>query len=542
MLILDSIKIKAVLTAMIISVIFIQGCTLFHAEGEFDKALKSFRAEQYNEAYRHISAAEREFPSSRKYRSLLGWIYLKQGKLQKADQVFDGIYKEDNNDIGALQGFAWLDYRRNRLGASEKWFQKQLQWANHHVNSQYWINYDPADQKYILSILSDGYYGLGLIALSQHRYSHSKKMLLKALEYRNDFIGHDPIWTALGDVYYLQKKYETASTYYRKVWAEGKDAATAIKLGWSLKLAGDDTEARITFLQGLKTAKDRRPLLYGLALTDFSLKNIAESRRYLQELIQLDPYYADTEDILGIVRQTPSMKSLSKDFAAAYFKKGDYQRAYKHLTDYLHFMPNDCDARLMKAWSDIYLNRLQQALESFNTMLTISDLLGKSDCPKDQVLTGKGVALLYLNRLDDADSAFIKAYRLNPKNVRAKVAQGAVAYLKGHYTDAISIYTANMERLPKSEETFSWGSHALDNLGWSYFKTGHYKKAIEIFAKLKRYHPKPIYPTVFNGMGWSFFYLKQYRRAKNAFQHTLTLDPRNASAHAGLLGIARLKE
>ena len=521
---------------MIILVMFIQGCTLFHAEGEFDKALKSFRAEQYDEAYRHISAAEREFPSDRKYRSLLGWIYLKQGKLQKAAQVFDGIYKEDNSDIGALQGFAWLDYRRNQLKSSKKWFQKQLQWANKHVNSQYWINYDPADQEFILSVLSDGYYGLGLIALSQHHYSHSKKMLLKALEYKNDFIGHDPIRTALGDVYYLQKKYKTASIYYRKVWAERKDAATAIKLGWSQKLGGDNNGARITFLQGLKSAKDRRPLLYGLVLTGFSQKKIAESREYLKELIRIDPYYANTDDILRIIRQTKSMKSLSKDFAAAYFKKGDYQRAYEHLTDYLHFMPNDCDARLMKAWSDIYLNRLQRALESFNTLLAVGD------CPKDEVLTGQGVALLYLNRLDDADSAFIKAYRINPKNVRAKVARAAVAYLKGHYKEAIGIYTANMERLPKSESTFSWGSHALDNLGWSYFKTGHYNKALEIFGKLKTYHPKPIYPTVFNGMGWSFFYLKQYREAKIAFHHTLALDPRNSSAQAGLSSIARLKK
>ena len=533
---------------MLLSAIFIQGCALINAggefinaEGEYSKALKSFKAEQYDEAYRHISAADREFPSNIKYRSLLGWIYLKQGKLQKADQVFTSIYKEDNTNISALEGFAWLDYRRSQLKSSEKWFQKQLQWANKHVKSQNWMDYDLADQAYIRSILSDGYYGLGLIALSQHNYSHSKTMLLKSLEYKNDFIGHGPIREALGDVYYYQGEYKKASPYYREAWADQKDAATAIKLGWCLKLEGDGNGARTIFLEGLKTAKDRRPFLYGLVFTEFSLKKTAKARSYLEELIKLDPYYPDTVDILRIIHRTPSMKSLSKDFAVAYFKKGDYQRAYKHLTDYLHFMPNDCDARLMKAWSDIYMNRFQQALDSFNTMSTVSDLLGTSDCPKDEVLTGKGVALLYLNRLDEADSAFIEAYRINPKNVRAKVDRGAVAFLRGNYTDAISIYTANMELLPKSEETFSWGSHALDNLGWSYFKTGHYKKALSIFHKLERYHAKPIYPTVFNGMGWSYFYLKQYRNAKNAFQHALTLDPGNLSAHAGLLSIARLK-
>lgn len=524
------------------SAIFIQGCALINAggefinaEGEYSKALKSFKAEQYDEAYRHISAADREFPSNIKYRSLLGWIYLKQGKLQKADQVFTSIYEEDNTNISVLEGFAWLDYRRSQLKSSEKWFQKQLQWANKHVNSQYWMDYDPADQAFIRSILSDGYYGLGLIALSQHNYSHSKTMLSKSLEYENDFIGHGPIRAALGDVFYYQGEYKKASPYYREAWAEQKDAVIAIKLGWCLKLEGDGNGARTIFLEGLKTAKDRRPFLYGLALTEFSQKKIARTRGYLEELIKLDPYYPDTGDILGIIHQTQSMKGLLKDFAAAYFKKGDYQRAYEKLTAYLKFKPNDCEARLMKAWSDLSLNRLQPALEMFNA------LLHAQDCPKDEVLTGQGVALLYLNRLDEADSAFIEAYRINPKNVRAKVDRGAVAFLRENYKEAISIYTANMELLPKSEETFSWGSHAMDNLGWSYFKTGQYKKALGIFHKLERYHAKPIYPTVFNGMGWSYFYLKEYRNAKIAFQHSLNIDPQDSSAHTGLLSIAKLK-
>jgi tetratricopeptide (TPR) repeat protein len=175
------------------------------------------------------------------------------------------------------------------------------------------------------------------------------------------------------------------------------------------------------------------------------------------------------------------------------------------------------------------------ALKTFNT------LSAKKDCPKDEVLTGQGVALLYLNQLDDADSAFIKACRINPKNGRAKVARGAVAYLKGHYKDAIRIYTADMELLPKNEPVFSWGSHAMNNLGWSYLKTGHYQQALNIFTKLKKYHAKPVYPEVFNGMGWSFFYLNQYQKAKNSFEHALTLDPQNSAARAGLLSIARLK-
>jgi tetratricopeptide (TPR) repeat protein len=527
------IKNKKMLPVLMILASFIQGCTFFHAETEFYQALSSFKAERYDDAYHHLSAAGKDFSSRKKYRSLLGWIYLKQGKLNKAGQIFDGIYKENKNNVGALQGFAWLEYRRNRLKASKKWFQKQIKWANHHVKNEYWTEYYPADQDYILSILSDAYYGLGLIALSQRNYSRSEAMLSKAMAYRNDFIGHGPIKIALGDVFYSRKKYKKASVYYREAWAEKKDDAIALKLAWCLKFAGDRNGARKTFLQGLKTAKDRRPFLYGLVFTEFSQKKITKTHDHLLELIKLDPYFVDTDDILRIIRQTKSMKNLLKDFAVAYFEKGDYQRANEKLIGYLQFKPNDYEAQLMKAWCDLYLNRLNLALKTFNT------LLAKPDGPKDKALTGQGVALLYLNRLDEADSAFIEAQRINPENVRAKVARGAVAYLRGHYKEAIRIYTVNKKLLPKHEQIFSWGSHALNNLGWSYLKTGHYKKALKVFTKLKKYHDKPVYPVVFNGMGWSFLYLKHYQKAKDAFKHALALDPRNSSARDGLLSIAR---
>lgn len=528
-------KKKTILSVIVILAVFIQGCAFYHAESEFSKGLESFKAEKYNEAYPHASAAHKKFPFNRKYRSLLGWIYLKQGKLKKAEQVFDSLYEEDTNEIGALQGFAWLAYSRNRLNASKKWFQKQLKWAKNHLNNEYWTDYDPSDQQYIISILSDAYYGLGLIALSQRNYPRSKAMLLKALEYDNDFIGQGPIKVSLGDVFYDQKKYKKASKYYREVWAEQKNAALAIKLGWSLKYSGDSKGARKTFLQGLKITKDRRPFLYGLILTDFSQHNIAETYAHLQELIDLDPYFADIDEILRIIRQTDSMKSLLKKFAVIYFDKGDYQRAHEKLTSYLQFKQNDCEAQLMKAWCDLYLNRLHLALKTFKTLSV------NKSCSKDDALTGQGVALLYMNRLDEADASFIKAYRINPKNVRAKVARGAVAYLKKHYKEAIHTYAANLELLPKNEQIFSWGSHALNNLGWSYLKTGQYQKALNIFTKLKNYHKKPVYPAVFNGMGWSFYYLKHYQKAKNAFSHALALDPRNTSARDGLLSIKRLK-
>jgi tetratricopeptide (TPR) repeat protein len=139
-----------------------------------------------------------------------------------------------------------------------------------------------------------------------------------------------------------------------------------------------------------------------------------------------------------------------------------------------------------------------------------------------------------MRRLKEAESALNRARRINPENVRATVALGAVAYLEKDFQKAVRLYTENLHLLPKADRTFSWPSHALNNLGWSYIHTGRYVEALELFKRLKAYHPKPIYPAVFNGLGWAYLYLEQEDDAKKAFEEALRLDPKNDLATSGL--------
>jgi tetratricopeptide (TPR) repeat protein len=145
--------------------------------------------------------------------------------------------------------------------------------------------------------------------------------------------------------------------------------------------------------------------------------------------------------------------------------------------------------------------------------------------------------LLYLKRLDEARSAFLEARRSDAQNHRAKVALGAVAFLEGDLEQAIRIYENNLHLLPKKDTTFSWPSHALNNLGWCYINTGRYLDALLVFQRLKSYHPKPIYPSVFNGLGWAYLHLKRTGDARSAFEEALKLDPKNALALNGLSAV-----
>lgn len=527
-------RVAGIWFSVILAIMLAHGCIPRQAkrsvrsEHEFNEALTLYRAERYVKAHENALTAHGEYPENTKYMSLLGWTYLKQGNLGEAERLFAAIYAKDKNDISALQGFAWLAYIRRQLKASEKWFEKEINWAQGHVDQNDWRLYKEEDQSFILSVISDGYYGLGLISFIRHNLSNSQAHLERALRFRNDFIGHGPIKGSLGDVFYSQGEYKTAALFYRESLKEKKIEPVFVKLAWCLYFMNDKGGAQDLFRKGMETAKDRRPFLYGLVFATYALGKTSEAEGLLRELIELDPYFADTPYLKQIVAKTKNWKALYKTFASAYFQRGDYKRAFHKLKGYLPYAKNDCEALLMEAWCHVYLGGLTTALSKFTV------LSNREKCPKTQSVTGRGVALLYLRRLNEAKSAFIEAQRIDPRNIRAKVALGAVAYLKGNFQEAIKIYTANLHLLPKKERVFAWPSHALNNLGWSYISTGRYMEAVMIFKRLKGYHPKPIYPAVFNGLGWAHLYQDRMNEAKKAFEKALGLDPKSAQALIGL--------
>ena len=115
---------------------------------------------------------------------------------------------------------------------------------------------------------------------------------------------------------------------------------------------------------------------------------------------------------------------------------------------------------------------------------------------------------------------------------------GEVEFKRGNLPQAIKIYTANLPYLPKKEPFFDWSSHALNNLGWSYIRTGQYQEALKTFELLKNHHTRPIYPEPYDGLGWTYVYMGKNDEAQQAFQQSLKLAPGDVVAKNGLAKIA----
>jgi tetratricopeptide (TPR) repeat protein len=510
----------------------LSGCMMLQADREFAEGKRLFKSHHYAEAQRHALKAFEESPGTQKYKSLLGWTYLKQGRFNQARRLFTELYSQDQNSLPAFLGLAWVEYAGGHWVQAKDWFQQELNCAKYHaedvVNFPY---YSVFDQDFVISCLSDAQYGLGLLDLVKKDYAGAQTHLRKALKHPNNFIGQGPIKAALAETYYFQENYGEALQLYRELPKQSVNGEIALKLAWCLYYTGDYRQGERTLIKQLDRANDRRPVLYGLVFAACARGKKGESKTWLEELIKTDPYYADTPQISRLITQTWNWKTLPKEFARNYFRRGDFQRAQIKLHACLRQTPEDEEALVMEAWCDLYLHRLPLALSKF-------EILIQKDQLNLQAVLGRGVANLYLGKLAAAEADFQEVQARDPNNVRARVAQGAVAYLQGDLPRAMQIYSGNLNRLPEKEPFFSWASHALNNLGWCYLRTGQYHKALEVFQRLKDYHPCPIYPEAFNGLGWANLYLGKNREAQQDFKQALKLSPAYISAKAGLAKLA----
>ncbi|MBF0118567.1 MAG: tetratricopeptide repeat protein [Desulfobacterales bacterium] len=520
---------------LIIFIFFsIQGCALYDSSKEFQQGVLLFKEGKYDESYNYALRAYNGSPTTTKYISLLAWTYIKKGNFEEAYKMFQSIYEQNNESIAAIQGFAWLKYLQGDFISSQKWFQKQISWASKHVNHIEWEYYKETDKRYIYSILSDGYYGIGLIAYSEKDFKTSSTNLINSLKYINDFCGHIPIKTSLADAFYYQGKYKEALSYYKDMLGNKSEKFVPIKYAWCLYYEGDYKTAEKILSDQLKEESDYRSILYCMIFVSYAQNKMTESKQYIKDLLNIDPSFVDTEDIIYIIKKTKSLHTSFKDLASSYFQEGKFSKASEKITMYLVSEENDYEAKLIDAWCDLYLSKLNSAKSKFK-------LLWEKNID-EQALLGYGVTLFYMRKLDEAEAIFKKVQNLNPENIRAKVAIGGIAYLKGNLNKAISIYNANLNQLPQKELYFGWASHALNNLGWAYFYTEQYQSSLDIFLRLLNFHPKPFYYEIFNGLGWSYLYLGKTVESKAAFEESLKLYAGNSSATLGLSQLANLKK
>jgi tetratricopeptide (TPR) repeat protein len=186
-------------------------------------------------------------------------------------------------------------------------------------------------------------------------------------------------------------------------------------------------------------------------------------------------------------------------------------------------------------WGYIYQNEYQKAESIFTRMNGMRNHLS-------------GIHLFGLSwakyKQGDTDAAIecLLEFNLTPYDpFKQSMLIANAFYLQSDYHEAIAIYEDNMPDFPEKELFFSWGSFALQNLGWCYIHVHEYQKALNTFLKLKTYHPAPTNYVIYDNLGWGYYYQGMIDQAEQTFRHSLKIVPTSYLAREGIQQIKKYR-
>jgi len=542
------IGIAAVLTLM---VLFSTGSDVsalsFFKKSTFDEAVSAWDKKEYERSFSLSQKALAEEPQSAAARKLLGWNYIKLGRASDAEPLFLEAKQAKHDDIGAIQGLAWVYGEQGRNNEAEQAFRQEIKWAKEHMDSDYWMDLSGDDQTYIRSIYSDGNYGLAQLAYRTGKYEQAGDYLTVSLKFRNQFTAEGERFLLLGDIYAAAgNPGKAVSAYEEALKAEPKNLPARLKMAWNLYSAKQYASAGAAFEKAIELNRNIAEGFYGLALCRYQEGKLEQARTNLQQAIKIYPYYADNlyvhHDLIG---KRSEWQALWKDFGLAYYRWGDYAAALYKLDGYLgKVKADDYDALIAAGWSYRWSGNPDKARASF-------DAAAKLRPQADEPHVGLGSAwLAYGNRNAESRAAFDRALALNP---RSAPAYNGLAYLYNHQKEDkkteealkksltlnkddmdSQLFLANLlfrqkrydEALREYEKAIQinkYSTVAWNNAGWSHYYGGRLDQAIKAFGESKRINPYFVEP--YYALGLIYAKKGDLVMAKGQFRTAIDISP-----------------
>ena len=333
-----------------------------------------------------------------------------------------------------------------------------------------------------------------------------------------DIINHTKGWQdlsiQLADSYYKKGYFLRASKIIKKTLETKPNHCQAKQLdSWCELYQSHALIALSQFNQlAVDPSCDNMLAILGQGATLLYLGYFQDAQTYLNKIPKESSYYfraqmakAGIDYLTGQFRHSTATYSKNKN---RLFEKNDQFWPYIILNTL--------------GWSYVYENNYQQAENIFG------QLNGKSNYLEGIHLFGLAWVKLKQGKIDDAVSVLLMDdHHIRHDTLKQSVLLASAFYYKGDYHIAIDIFEKLLSSLPKKELFFSWGSFALQHLGWCYIYSGQYQKALDIFIKLKAYHPSPIYFASYANLGWGYYYMGMMEQAQKEFNVAKKIVPNN---------------
>jgi tetratricopeptide (TPR) repeat protein len=311
----------------------------------------------------------------------------------------------------------------------------------------------------------------------------------------------------------------------------------------TLQRQGKVHDAKIIYL-GLTALnpKDFHAQFY-LALIYFGEEDFDRAIKCLQKAVKLNPEHIGAWNNLRVV----------------YKKRGRYQEALMAYQKVLNIDAKNADAHnnlsnlcLELQKPDIALRYAKQGLqyhpESANLWLNY------------------GLAQFALKEYTRTEEAFLRALKLKPDLLKARIKLGQLYYTRNHFKPAIQQFEKVVKAQPKNGE-------GLYNLGLALYMDKNYDASITVYQQLIKNEPnhsgalnnlaialqhldrheealplceraialRPDDSNLYNTLGSSLRFFNRLDEAETCFKKTLTDDPKHANAHCNQAWIDLVK-
>ena len=295
--------------------------------------------------------------------------------------------------------------------------------------------------------------------------------------------------------------------------------------------------------------------------------DLAQAKDAFVAAIEIYPYYAHTQDLLGLIKANSDWADLYASLGWSYYYTQQYEPALNAFREYLKI------SRPTGTPPAASPGRITGSVTW--TRPTRTSRISCRKTPGDaDALVGTGWVLFYKGKDDEALAALTKATAKNPELTNAWRTVAAIQFRKKNFKEADAVYKKIAALEPRALDV-----HYSE--AWTLYREQKYREAIDKFNKslsLYRYYGEPhyglalchlrlgdidkaresfttaiyLYPAymdgqelydildgnpklkdLYNALGWSYYYQYFYAAAKSHFDRMLKSYPGNRDALLG---------
>ena len=470
------------------------GLGMIHARNnQFDQA---------REAFQEALSYENQFIGHQPIHIAYADTFYQNKEYTEAQEAFEKIVIDSPHSTIDTR-IAWCHYYREKYHDAEIHLLKNL--------------HESQDKKPFL-------YALIFSTFKQNKLKQAKKYLDTLIELDPAYADSHHIWQitplidrtkeiplAFANQYYKKGHFIRAGKISQNELKKTPDNCMAQKIDiWCELYQGHAMLALSQFNQlAMDDACDIEMGTLGQGIALMYLGYFSDAKTFLNRIPEYSLHYVRAQMALGVIAY------LTGDFEKAISiyepKASELIESTDHFWPYLNLNT--------LGWAYIYSEQYQKAEEVLTQLNELENHLSGLH------LFGLAWTKYQLGKKEDAVSILLD-YQLTPKSMLKESLLLATAfYLDEDYDNAIAMYEKSIDDLPEKELFFSWGSYAIQNLGWCYIYTNQYEKALKTFLKLESYHPAPIYFVIYENLGWGYYYMGNMDLAEKSFKQSLKMAP-----------------